>query len=199
MEKSIETFFAPAPKAGVREIRTEMTSAHKPDKKPIETYEHKDKQRLNNPPVGLVMPETDQEEGSRSYSHDPHLDPQLIWAGKAEHTSFLVPTVSLHVHERIEFSRVEPLPGTHWLHADAETRGDAQRATVSFGPEHAPLDYDGRSLYPPPGLLPAFGSQGRLVAPGQEPPGRGGRGADRGLPGPRFPRPSRPGPTSGWQ
>jgi hypothetical protein len=35
-----------------RETRTEMTSAHKPDKKPIETYEHKDKQRLNNPPVG---------------------------------------------------------------------------------------------------------------------------------------------------
>jgi len=79
-----------------------MTSTHKPDKKPIETYEHKDKQRLNNPPVGLVTPETDQEEGSRSYSHDPHLDPQLVWAGKAEHTSFLVPTVSLHVHERID-------------------------------------------------------------------------------------------------
>jgi len=79
-----------------------MTSAHKPDKKPIETYEHKDKQRLNNPPVGLVTPETDREEGSRSYSHDPHLDPQLVWAGKAEHTSFLVPTVSLHVHERID-------------------------------------------------------------------------------------------------
>ncbi len=79
-----------------------MTSAHKPYKKPIETYEHKDKQRLNNPPVGLVTPETDREEGSRSYSHDPHLDPQLVWAGKAEHTSFLVPTVSLHVHERID-------------------------------------------------------------------------------------------------
>jgi adenine-specific DNA-methyltransferase len=86
----------------MRETRTEMTSAHKPDKKPIETYEHKDKQRLNNPPVGLVTPETDQEEGSRSYSYDPHLDPQLVWAGKAEHTSFSVPTVSLHVHERID-------------------------------------------------------------------------------------------------
>ena len=89
-------------KGEMRETRTEMTSAHKPDKMPIETYEHKDKQRLNNPPVGLVTPETDREEGSRSYSHDPHLDPQLVWAGKAEHTSFLVPTVSLHVHERID-------------------------------------------------------------------------------------------------
>jgi adenine-specific DNA-methyltransferase len=42
--------------------------------------------------------------------------------------------------QRIEFSRVEPLPGTRWLHADAETRGEAQRAAVSFGPEHAPLE-----------------------------------------------------------
>lgn len=136
-----------------------MTSAHKPDKKLIETNEHKDKQRLKNSPVGLVTPETDQEEGSRSYSHDPHLDPQLVWAGKAEHTSFQVPTVSLHLHERIEFSRVEPLPGTHWLHADAETRGDAQRAAVSFGPEHAPLDYDGRSLYPRQVLFPLSGAR----------------------------------------
>ncbi|MCX6677281.1 MAG: hypothetical protein NTU95_04965 [Methanothrix sp.] len=61
-----------------------MTSAHKPDKKPIGTYEHKTKQRLNNPPVGLVTPETEHEVGSRSYSYDPHLDPQLVWAGKAE-------------------------------------------------------------------------------------------------------------------
>jgi len=36
------------------------------------------------------------------YASDPHLEPQLVWAGKAEHTSFEVPTVSLHVHERIE-------------------------------------------------------------------------------------------------
>ena len=26
-------------------------------KLPIETYEHRDKERVNNPPVGLVMPE----------------------------------------------------------------------------------------------------------------------------------------------
>ena len=25
-----------------------------------------------------------------------------MWAGKAEHTSFEVPTVSLHIHERID-------------------------------------------------------------------------------------------------
>ena len=56
----------------------------------------------------------------------------------------------------ILFSRVEPLPGTRWLHADAETKpndkgadrvkdpegiyGKPQRVVISFGPEHAPLE-----------------------------------------------------------
>jgi len=71
-------------------------------KKPIEQYDHKGKKRTNNPPVGLVTPETDKESGKKAYAYDPHLDPQLVWAGKAEHTSFEVPTVSLHVHERID-------------------------------------------------------------------------------------------------
>jgi adenine-specific DNA-methyltransferase len=72
--------------------------------RPIETYEHKGKERLNNPPVGLVTPDTDPDAGQKkkTYAYDPHLDPQLQWAGKAEHTSFEVPTVSLHVHERID-------------------------------------------------------------------------------------------------
>jgi adenine-specific DNA-methyltransferase len=112
-------------------------------KKPIEQYEHKDKERVNNPPVGLVTSDTDKETAEKkTYSYDPHLDPSLQfdsqrsqiekiidngmtaqtledaktalselkkrqspylnWAGKAEHTSFEVPTVSLHVHERID-------------------------------------------------------------------------------------------------
>mgnify|MGYP001015133798 CR=1 FL=1 len=79
-----------------------MPRARKPDSKQIEQYDHKDKKRCNNPPVGLVTPETDKDGGVKSYQYDPHLDPQLIWAGKAEHTSFEVPIVSLHVHERID-------------------------------------------------------------------------------------------------
>lgn len=72
-------------------------------KRLIESYEHRDKERVNNPPAGLVTPETDPDTGAKKqYAYDPHLDPQLQWAGKAEHTSFEVPTVSLHVHERIE-------------------------------------------------------------------------------------------------
>lgn len=73
-------------------------------KRPIESYEHSDKQRLNNPPAGLVTPDTDPEvsDHKKTYTYDPHLGPQLIWAGKSEHTSFEVPTVSLHVDERID-------------------------------------------------------------------------------------------------
>ncbi len=70
--------------------------------RPIESYAHTDKERLNNPPIGLVTPDTDPDAGPKTYQYDPHLDPQLVWAGKAEHTSFEVPTVSLHVHERID-------------------------------------------------------------------------------------------------
>ena len=71
-------------------------------KKEIESYAHEGKERVNNPPVGLVTPETDRDAGGKTYAYDPHLEPSLAWAGKAEHTSFEVPTVSLHVHERID-------------------------------------------------------------------------------------------------
>ncbi len=72
-------------------------------KKRIEQYAHKGKTRLNNPPAGLVTPQTDPDvEKKKTYAYDPHLDPKLVWAGKAERTSFEVPTVSLHVHERVD-------------------------------------------------------------------------------------------------
>ena len=71
-------------------------------KRAIEDYIHKDKKRLNNPPVGLVTSETDRDAPKRQFQYDPHLDPQLIWAAKTEHSSFKVETVSLHVQERIE-------------------------------------------------------------------------------------------------
>ena len=84
--------------------KTSGKSASK--KRPVEQYEHKGKQRLNNPPVGLVNADTDPDAKvglpKKTYKYDPHLDPQLVWAGKAEHTSFEIPTVSLHVHERID-------------------------------------------------------------------------------------------------
>ncbi len=80
------------------------TDAVKPvEKKHIDSYSHADQKRTNNPPVGLVTPDTEPlETAKKTYEYDPHLNPQLMWAGKAERTSFDVPTVSLHVHERID-------------------------------------------------------------------------------------------------
>ena len=79
-----------------------MARQARKSRRDIENYEHAGKERANNPPVGLVTPATDQDSGQKTYDYDPHLDPQLQWAGKAEHTSFEVPSVSLHVHERID-------------------------------------------------------------------------------------------------
>jgi len=77
--------------------------AKKLTQKQIEQYEHSKNERANIPHMGLVTPASDPDTGAKKkYEYDPHLDPQLQWAGKAEHTSFEVPTVSLHVHERID-------------------------------------------------------------------------------------------------
>ncbi|HVY73795.1 MAG TPA: site-specific DNA-methyltransferase [Puia sp.] len=98
--------------------------------KPIEQYEHKDKQRLNNPPVGLVDAHTDNGGfKKKTYQYDPHLDPQLQWAGKAEHTSFDVPTVSLHVHERIDPRRI----------IDAVKKADTNSQMSLFEEQKKPL------------------------------------------------------------
>jgi adenine-specific DNA-methyltransferase len=47
----------------------------------VKQYTHEDKKRVNNPPVGLVTAETDHLNGKKTYHFDPHLDPQLQWAG----------------------------------------------------------------------------------------------------------------------
>lgn len=67
----------------------------------IETYEHKDKKRTNNPPVGMAQHDT-APEAKKTYAFDPHLDPTLEWAGKKEGLSFDVPTSSIHIHESIK-------------------------------------------------------------------------------------------------
>jgi adenine-specific DNA-methyltransferase len=73
-------------------------------KREIEQYDHDEAKRLNNPEVGLINTANDPDKtpARKSYDYDPHLDPQLHWAGKKEHTSFEVDSVSLHVHERID-------------------------------------------------------------------------------------------------
>lgn len=67
----------------------------------IEAYTHDDKKRTNNPPVGMAQHDK-AEDKVKTYEFDPHLDPTLQWAGKAEGMSFDVPTSSIHIHESIK-------------------------------------------------------------------------------------------------
>ncbi|MFN3920248.1 MAG: hypothetical protein ACK4JF_08205, partial [Methylohalobius sp.] len=69
--------------------------------KKVQDFRHNQAQRKNNPPAGLAPAYEVRERRAIHYAYDPHLDPQLIWAGKAEHTSCDVDVVSLHIHERI--------------------------------------------------------------------------------------------------
>ena len=66
----------------------------------VDDYRHDEAQRLNNPEAGLARYETEKPPTKR-YEYDPRMDPQLVWAGKAERASFEVDAVSIHVHERL--------------------------------------------------------------------------------------------------
>jgi adenine-specific DNA-methyltransferase len=66
----------------------------------IDAYRHETETRKNVVPVGLASYDTAKPK-PKKYEYDPHLDPQLVWTGKAENTSFEVPAVSLHIYERI--------------------------------------------------------------------------------------------------
>ncbi len=54
---------------------------------------------------------------TKTFAYDPHLPPNLIWAGKEEEPNFEVPTVSLHVHEVVDTKEI----------LKAASRKDAQK------------------------------------------------------------------------
>src|SRR3990172_9130437 len=94
--------------------------------KRTEDYRHGEK-RPNNPEAGLQSFDRKAPRKAR-YDYDPHLDPQLVWASKAEHTSFEVDTASLHIHERISTQAI----------LKTVQREDPQRSL--FGDPELPLD-----------------------------------------------------------
>lgn len=81
--------------------KKQVTDAELAKMRDVEAYTHDDKKRTNNPPVGMAHHDK-AEEKVKTYQYDPHLDPTLQWAGKAEGTSFDVPTSSIHIHESIK-------------------------------------------------------------------------------------------------
>lgn len=121
-------------------VKASAVKAEQIEKRPIDSYTHGDKRRSNNPPVGLVTPQNDSTDPpKKTYAFDPHLDPQLVWAGKAERTSFEVPSISLHVHERIDPKSI--IAAAVWSHGhgasvhgrEGEARGS--RRAVARGQE----------------------------------------------------------------
>ena len=71
----------------------------------VTAYDHHDKKRANNPTIGMSRYDRVAEEATH-YAHDPHIDPSLDWAGKAEGMSFDVPATSIHIHESIKPSKI---------------------------------------------------------------------------------------------
>jgi adenine-specific DNA-methyltransferase len=72
---------------------------------PVEDYEHVGAKRTNNPPAGLAHLDKDETPVKR-LSYDPHLDPQMVWAGKVERSEVDVPAPSIHVHEELSAQKI---------------------------------------------------------------------------------------------
>ena len=68
--------------------------------KEVGDYRHENARRLNNPTAALAR-EDIAPVPHRTYSFDPHLPPELVWAGKAEQAELIVEAPSIHVHERL--------------------------------------------------------------------------------------------------
>lgn len=110
----------------------------------VDSYIHDDKKRMNIPPVGMAQYDT-AEEPMKKYEYDPHLDPSLQWAGKAERTSFEIPTSSIHIHESIKplkiissllnkYRSTEYVQGqtTLWHQESPAERMKRRRETIQF-------------------------------------------------------------------
>ena len=98
-------FRRPPDSARRRSSRAKPTAAAPVDEGRVGDYRHLDAHRTNIPEAGIATQGRSVAERV-TYAYDPHMDPQLVWAGKAEHTSFDVDTVSLHIHERVSTAAV---------------------------------------------------------------------------------------------
>lgn len=68
--------------------------------KEIADYRHEAASRLNNPTAALAREDV-APVPKRRFEFDPHVAPELMWAGKAEEPHLEVDAPSIHVHERL--------------------------------------------------------------------------------------------------
>ena len=79
---------APWPPSSITHVGTEGGShtvarrKRAKTERPIESYRHADKERLNNPPVGLVTPNTDPDAGPRHLRLRPPPGPKTAMGGQ---------------------------------------------------------------------------------------------------------------------
>lgn len=93
------------PRARSRAATTSSGISRVVDEDRVADYRHQDAVRTNIPEAGLATQDRTPPQPV-TYAYDPHLDPELVWAGKAEHASFDVDTVSLHIHERVSTAAI---------------------------------------------------------------------------------------------
>lgn len=71
----------------------------------VDTVEHLAFERAVIPTAGEAQNDTVRLP-PKTYAYDPHLDPRLEWAGKAEREAATVPTYALHQHEAVNPLRI---------------------------------------------------------------------------------------------
>lgn len=106
-----------------------MPPRSKKPQKSVADYRHEEATRKNNPEAGLASYETSVKD-TATYKYDPHLDPQLVWAGKEERdqAGLTVDTVSLHIHERVSTPQII-----------AQARREEPKQLDLFADTHLPL------------------------------------------------------------
>ena len=93
--------------SGENGVAARRTRADENKTIPVDDYEHTAAKRTNNPPAGLAHLDRDETPTRRiKYEFDPHLDPVLTWAGKAERQVVQVPAPSIHVHEELSAQKI---------------------------------------------------------------------------------------------
>lgn len=102
-----------------RKAKKQLTEAELAKLREIDAYTHDGEKRANNPKAGVAQYDTTPD-APRTYQFDPHLDPTLQWAGKAEGVSFSVPTPSIHIHESIKPHKI--IHAVQTLNDDAEEK-----------------------------------------------------------------------------
>ena len=75
-----------------------MSSAN--SKRKEKDFRLREAERRNSLLAGITPTYEVRERQTIRYAYDPHLEPQLLWSRKAEHTSFEVPVASLYIHKR---------------------------------------------------------------------------------------------------